>query len=144
MELPSWAASLGHSIAAPSDGRGRAARQLEPELNRVSGNTAGSAFGSGSKPEGSITWTAGQPVPDPLEALGVQGPGFSPGNRSVSRQSEPEVQVLRSGSPVGQPHQQDPSAEQAGSGHMTSVGRGSSGSQVCSCGTQASFRGYIK
>ena len=144
LAMPSgWAANLdsGGLTATPPQGRGRVARQLEPELSRVSGGPAAGAavpvhstdsFGRGS--------AARQPASDPhlvMPPAAQGGPGFSqPGPRGVSRQSEPAInRLLRSGSPVGkaqqqQQQQQEPASELADVGHTVSAGRGASGSQV--------------
>ena len=135
---PGWAANLEPSLAATPPGRGRVARQLEPELNRASGPTAGTPVpGHSTDSSGSRGGTARQPVSDQSSALSPAvaqgGPVFSQGGqlRGVSRQSEPAVnRLLRSGSPVGKAQQQELVSEQADAGHPTLAGRGASGSQA--------------
>ncbi len=135
---PGWAAHLDPSLAPAAPGRGRVARQLEPELNRVSGPTAGPAVpghSTDSSGRGSSTRQPVDPSSPALSPAAAQvGPGFSQGgpHRGVSRQSEPAVnRLLRSGSPVGKAQQPESVSEQADAGHTAATGRGASGSQVC-------------
>ncbi len=136
---PGWAANLDPgSLAAVAPGRGRVARQLEPELTRVSGPTAGTPVPGHSTDSSSRGSTARQPVADPSSsalspAAAQGGPGFGPAgqHRGVSRQSEPTVnRLLRTGSPVVKAPQQESVLEQADVGHTASAPRGTSGSQV--------------
>ena len=142
LDMSPWA--LGHvAAAAAPECRGRVARQLEPELNRVSGSTTGAAIGaldgSGSTVDGRGRVVRSLEL-DPLAALaaGPQGLGYSQGPaRGVSRQSEPEVRSLRGASgAAAQPQAPTPLVDQprlihgAAAGHSGLAARGTSGSQV--------------